>query len=206
MTRLARGAAQLKWRRRRQEATRRRPVLNLVPLMDVFTILVFFFLVHSADSGSQALSDLVRLPESLADQPPRDTPVITITADNILLEGATIVSVDSVMRTAGSNIDELHSALQAQDLPEPAQDQAETVTQTVLQQAADGAQDTIPQSVSPQSVSPRSESAHSASREITIMGDRTIPYALLRKVLRTCTDAGYGDISLSVLQRSTGAG
>ena len=127
--------------------------------------------------------------------------MITITANNILLEGATIVSVDSVMRTAGSKIDELHSALLAQDLPEPAQDQAETITQAVLQQSADGAQDTISQSVSP-----RSESVQSASREITIMGDRTIPYALLRKVMRTCTDAGYGDISLSVLQRSTSAG
>lgn len=201
MTRIARGAAQLKWRRHRQEATRRRPVLNLVPLMDVFTILVFFFLVHSADSGSQALSELVRLPESLADEPPRDTPVITITADKIMLEGTFIVTVDSYMRTPGSDIDELHRALQTQDLSEPATDNVETVAEDGLQQAADGAQKAISQSAVPES-----EGTHSASREITIMGDRTIPYALLRKVMRTCTDAGYGDISLSVLQRSTGAG
>jgi hypothetical protein len=29
---------------------------------------------------------------------------------------------------------------------------------------------------------------------------------LLNRVMRTCTQAGYGNISLSVLQRSTGAG
>jgi hypothetical protein len=38
------------------------------------------------------------------------------------------------------------------------------------------------------------------------MGDRSIPFELLNRVMHTCTQAGYGNISLSVLQRSTGAG
>ena len=67
MTRLPRGAAQFKWRRQRQQKARRWPTLNLVALMDVFTILVFFFLVHSTDSTPQAYSELVNLPESVAD-------------------------------------------------------------------------------------------------------------------------------------------
>ena len=44
-----------------------------------------------------------------------------------------------------------------------------------------------------------------AARELTIMGDRTIPFELLNRVMHTCTQAGYGNISLSVLQRATGA-
>jgi biopolymer transport protein TolR len=38
-------------------------------------------------------------------------------------------------------------------------------------------------------------------REATIMGDKTIPYRVLKKIMATCTRAGYGRISLAVMQR-----
>ena len=40
-----------------------------------------------------------------------------------------------------------------------------------------------------------------AEREITVMGDKSLPYEVLKKVMRTCTDADYGRISLAVLQK-----
>ena len=40
-----------------------------------------------------------------------------------------------------------------------------------------------------------------ASREITILGDKSVPYRVLKKVMATCTDADYGKLSLAVLQR-----
>ena len=175
MTRIPRGAPQFKWRRQRQESSRRWPTLNLVALMDVFTILVFFFLVHSADSTPQAYSELVKLPESIADQPPRDTPVVTITRDNILLAGEPVVAVETAMRASGGRIKALHSALLAQTV------------HGAIENAAEGVAD-------------------SKERELTIMGDRSIPFELLNTVMHTCTQAGYGNISLSVLQLPTGAG
>ena len=42
-----------------------------------------------------------------------------------------------------------------------------------------------------------------AAREVTIMGDKDIPYRLLKKVMATCTDSDYGQISLAVLQKSS---
>jgi biopolymer transport protein ExbD len=42
-----------------------------------------------------------------------------------------------------------------------------------------------------------------AGREVTIMGDKDIPYRLLKKVMATCTESDYGQISLAVLQRSS---
>ncbi len=42
-----------------------------------------------------------------------------------------------------------------------------------------------------------------AGREVTIMGDRDIPYRLLKKVMATCTESDYGRISLAVLQKSS---
>ena len=41
-----------------------------------------------------------------------------------------------------------------------------------------------------------------ADREVTIMGDREIPYSLLKKVMATCTAADYGRLSLAVLQKA----
>lgn len=38
-------------------------------------------------------------------------------------------------------------------------------------------------------------------REVTILGDRTTPYSVLRKVMATCTDADYGKVSLAVIER-----
>jgi biopolymer transport protein ExbD len=183
MTRIPRGAARFKWRRQRQENARRWPTLNLVALMDVFTILVFFFLVHSTDSTPPAYSELVNLPESVADQLPRDTPVVTITRDNILLQGEPVVAVDAAMRGSRSRIIALHTALQAQLAPETAERVAEGVTESMVEGLAE-----------------------SSDRELTIMGDKSIPFELLNRVMHTCTQAGYGNISLSVLHRSTGAG
>ena len=167
MTRIPRGATQFKWRRQRQEKARRWPTLNLVALMDVFTILVFFFLVHSTDSASDSPNTLVNLPESVADQQPRDTTLVIITRENILLQGEPIVAVDTVMHADRGEINDLKTALQTQFV---ADDTAEV------------------------------------GREVTIMGDKSIPFALLNRVMQSCTQAGYGSISLTVLQRTTGAG
>jgi hypothetical protein len=38
------------------------------------------------------------------------------------------------------------------------------------------------------------------------MGDKSIPFVVLNRVMQTCKQAGYGNISLSVLQRPSGAG
>lgn len=46
-----------------------------------------------------------------------------------------------------------------------------------------------------------STQAVAASREVTILADKTIPFSVLKKVMSTCTDSGYGKISLAVIQK-----
>ncbi len=43
------------------------------------------------------------------------------------------------------------------------------------------------------------------SHEVTIMGDRTVPYSVLRKVMATCTGAAFNKVSLAVLERERAA-
>ena len=40
-----------------------------------------------------------------------------------------------------------------------------------------------------------------AERDVTIMGDKTIPYRLLRKIMMTCSASEFSKISLAVLKR-----
>jgi biopolymer transport protein ExbD len=154
----------------RQAKARHWPALNLVPLMDVFTILVFFFLVHSTDVALTADRSVISLPESVAERKPRQTLVVTITREAILVQGEAVVSVAAASGAAGEEIGVLRTALARQ-----------------LERTR---------------IVPVEADADAAVHEVMIMGDKSIPFALLRKVMLTCTRAGYEHISLSVIQRA----
>ena len=45
-----------------------------------------------------------------------------------------------------------------------------------------------------------------SKREVTIMGDKNIPYSVLKKIMLTCSDAEYGKVSFAVVERERAAG
>ncbi|MDH5470664.1 MAG: biopolymer transporter ExbD, partial [Gammaproteobacteria bacterium] len=71
--------------------------INLVSLMDIFTILVFFLLVNSSDGEVLPTHRSVDLPESVSEEQPRQTVVVMINTDNVLLHGEIIAPVKAVM-------------------------------------------------------------------------------------------------------------
>jgi len=44
--------------------------------------------------------------------------------------------------------------------------------------------------------------AVAASREVTILADKTVPFNVVKKVMSTCTSRGFERISLAVLQKA----
>jgi biopolymer transport protein ExbD len=44
-----------------------------------------------------------------------------------------------------------------------------------------------------------------SKREVTIMGDKSTPYSLLKKIMLTCTEADYGKVSFAVVEREQAA-
>ena len=40
------------------------------------------------------------------------------------------------------------------------------------------------------------------SQEVTILADKTVPFTVIRRVMSTCTDSGYTQISLAVMQKA----
>jgi len=137
--------------------------------MDIFTILVFFLLVNSSDVETLPNAKELQLPESIAEQKAKETVVILIGEEDLIVQGTPVAKISDVMRIKGNDIPALRQALKSQN-------------DRVLRREA---KDDI------------------AGREVTIMGDKEIPYRLLKKVMATCTQSDYGQISLAVLQKSS---
>ena len=153
-------------RMERHHARNRRGGLNLVSLMDIFTILVFFLLVNSAEVQTLENPKDIKLPESVAENKPRETVVVHISREQVLVQGQVITTLAEVEAQSGNIIEPLKAALQRQN-------------DRVLRAAND-----------------------ISAREVTILGDRELPYRVLKKIMATCTDADYGKLSLAVIQAS----
>jgi biopolymer transport protein TolR len=44
-----------------------------------------------------------------------------------------------------------------------------------------------------------------AKREVTIIGDKSTPYSVLKKIMLTCSEAEYGKVSFAVIERERAA-
>jgi biopolymer transport protein ExbD len=44
-----------------------------------------------------------------------------------------------------------------------------------------------------------------AKREVTIMGDKSTPYSVLKKIMLSCSEAEYGKVSFAVVERERAA-
>ena len=149
---------------RHHKRGQRSVALNLVSLMDIFTILVFFLLVNSSDV-QELPTRSVQMPESVSEQKPRETVVVVVNHEGILVQGQLVISMDDALAQEGNTLEPLKLALAAQ-------------TGRLIDVASDN------------------------DKEVTIIGDRTLPYRLLRKVMATCTEADYGRVSLAVMQKT----
>ncbi len=49
------------------------------------------------------------------------------------------------------------------------------------------------------------DKADASKREVTIMGDKSTPYSVLKKIMLTCSEAEYGKVSFAVVERERAA-
>ena len=87
--------------------------LNLVSLMDIFTILVFFLLVNSSSQQLPNSKD-VKLPASVAEKVPAENLVIAVTSKEILVAGRSVASLQDVLSNDSTVIPSLTKELQYQ--------------------------------------------------------------------------------------------
>ncbi len=149
--------------------------LNLVSLMDIFTILVFFLMMNTGDVEILQPDEKVVLPQSFVQHKPDTSPVIKVSADAIYFKEIQMATIDDLLNKSltpnkdANGDDELIANLYAQLVKEKA-----------LLPALAAKTDELP------------------SHSISVMGDASVPYALLKRVLYTCAQAGFRDVSLAV--------
>ena len=85
--------------------------MNLTSLMDVFTILVFFLLVNSGSVEVVEAPKDVTLPESVVESKPRETVVISISADEVLVQGKLVAFVDDILSDKEGAVDPINARL-----------------------------------------------------------------------------------------------
>ena len=72
------------------------PKLNLTSLMDVFTVLVFFLMINSATVETLQQPKQITLPESVIEQKPRETVVIFVGHEEVLVQGVAVARIADI--------------------------------------------------------------------------------------------------------------
>ena len=140
--------------------------LNLIPMIDILSVLVAFLLVYSTEVEVVQNTKGIEIPESIVLTKPRETVVVMLTKDEVFVQGERIASIAEVKASEDTIIAPLRDALKR-----------------------------------PMLIGRKMAERELAEREITIMGDKSLPYEVLKKVMATCTDADYGKISLATVQK-----
>jgi biopolymer transport protein ExbD len=150
-----------------QERNRAGVSLNLIPMIDILSVMVAFLLVYSTEVEVLQNTKGITIPESVAEQKPRVTVVIMVTPEELLVQGEPVAKIADIERMPGSIVLPLKAALERPTVA-------------------------MPRSVLERDI---------AGRELTILGDKAVPFNVLKKIMATCTDANFGRISLAVLQK-----
>jgi len=141
--------------------------LNLVSLIDIFTILIFFLLINMGVAEILPTSKAIKLPESTAQKDPAETLAVLVSAQDIVVEGRRVAAVSEVVNLPDDVIPGLKAELEL------------LVARPVVRAGS-----------------------QTKNTAITIVGDRDIPYRLLRKVMVTCARAGFTDVSFAVQKKA----
>lgn len=136
--------------------------LNMVSLMDIFTILVFFLLVTSSESEALPPVKAIHLPTSTTDKQPKKTLIVMVSEKDIQINGHFIISTRAAKNNNKTIIPEL-----ALELIKYAKKQ------------------------------PKKKKRYN----VTVMGDKEIPYNLLKKIMITCAGTKFANISLAVVRK-----
>lgn len=146
--------------------------LNMVSMMDIFTILLFFLLVSATETDNLPSMRDIKLPKAHTDLKPKENLVILVNKNEILFQNKSIVAASKVTNSSQLIIPELYSALD----------------QHVREKTS------------------RRISAEEIKKSgVTIMGDKEVPYDMLKKIMMTCASGEFTNISLAVEQKAAEA-
>jgi biopolymer transport protein ExbD len=140
--------------------------LNLIPLIDIMSVLVAFLLIYSTEVESVQNSKGVEIPQSTAEVKPQSSVVVMITKEHVFVQGAPVATIAEVQGAATPLVEPLREVLER-----------------------------------PMLIGDASSADAMASREVTVIADKSLPFDVVKRVMATCSATAYGKISLAVLQK-----
>ena len=146
--------------------------LSLVSLMDIFTILVFFLMLNASDVQVLQTDRSLTLPKSSADTAAEEQLLLLVNRQQLVLEGQPIMLLTEVITDEDGELEPLANELRLRSQ--------------------------LRQEEASQNSNSEEQKSKVDGFAITIMGDHEIEYVALKKIMQTCAQLGYTNISLAV--------
>lgn len=141
--------------------------LSLTSLMDVFTILVLYLLVNQSTGTVLDPPKDITLPDSIVDVAPRETLLVSVSDEQVVVDGMLIATVQEILESDD-------------DVIEPIRDRMALKKESVLDKGGQAADE---------------------NTEVTIMANKAVHFKVMKRVMTSCTAAGFTKIALAVNQK-----
>ncbi|PKI13827.1 ExbD/TolR family protein [Colwellia sp. 12G3] len=145
--------------------------LNLVSLMDIFTILVFFLIVNQSEVRVLQNTKEINLPVSIAEEMPAENVLITVLPLSIMIQ-------ERVIWQQTNAITEVSDALNLGLIKAIKTELSYLSTKRPI----------------------LTDNETKNGRAVTIIGDASVPYQVLKQIMAACADSDYRNMSLAVKQ------
>jgi|OM-RGC.v1.020350806 biopolymer transport protein ExbD len=145
--------------------------LNLVSLMDIFTILVFFLIVNQSEVRVLQNTKEINLPVSIAEEMPAENVLITVLPLSIMIQ-------ERVIWQQKKRIVELSDELNLGLIEAIKIELSYLSTKRPI----------------------LTDNETKNGRSVTIIGDASVPYQVLKQIMSACADSDYRNMSLAVKQ------
>ena len=136
--------------------------LNLIPMIDILSVLVSFLLVYSTEVEIVQNSQGIEIPESIVTAKPRESVVVMLTTAELLVQGERVATLDELRADGAAVFAPLQQVLERPRI---------------------------------------TGSGPVEEQEVTVMADKSLPYELLKKVMQTATEAGFGKLSFATIEK-----
>jgi len=106
--------------------------LNLIPLIDIMSVMVAFLLIYSTEVENVQNSKGVEIPQSTAEVKPQSSVVVMITKEHVFVQGEPVATIAEVQGAATPLVEPLRAVLERPMLVDGGKDATSSREVTVI--------------------------------------------------------------------------
>ncbi|MFM2288265.1 MAG: hypothetical protein RL684_1408 [Pseudomonadota bacterium] len=153
--------------------------LNLIPMIDILSVMVSFLLVYSTEVEVVQNTKGIEIPESISMQKPKETVVVMLSKDTLFVQGEAVATLDQVRNSTELIIAPLRDALKRPTLVGQAMTEKEIAEREITLMA----DKTIPYEVLKKVMSTCTDADYGKISFALVQKEKAVDMALLRHSL-----------------------